>query len=141
MSRAAAAQFHVFRHYLDSRGDFYCSSSSSSSSCTGSAASMTRKKVKIVQRFLQLELLPLLTFLNMNLISNFCDRMKRGGEMTDTERKKEREVCKFSLEPQLCNNIKFNDQMTKFDQSDSSEIRTLQNNSYNGHKIVDLKKV
>ncbi len=67
--------------------------------------------------------------------------MKRGGEMTDTERKKEREVCKFSLEPQLCNNIKFNDQMTKFDQSDSSEIRTLQNNSYNGHKIVDLKKV
>jgi len=59
---------------------------------------MTRKKVKFVQRFLQLELLPLHTLLNMNLISNFCNRKKgwggRGGdggrEMTDTEKKREK---------------------------------------------------
>jgi len=57
---------------------------------------MTRKKLKIVQRFLQLELLPLLTLLNMNLISNFCNRKKgREGGRNDRYRERERNLQVF----------------------------------------------
>lgn len=58
---------------------------------------MTRKKVKIVQRILQLELLPLLTLLNKYEFNLQLLQQEEGGggEMTDTE--KEREVCKCFL--------------------------------------------
>jgi hypothetical protein len=51
-------------------------------------------QLKIVKRFLQLELLPLLTLLNINLISNFCNR-KKGGRGNDRYRERERSLQVF----------------------------------------------